>query len=209
MGIANGLRAELFGATTKTPPFAMLLPEGWVAKPADMEALGSQVQSALSRVPGADTARLRASVDSVIAQAGAASPESKERLIAWITQQDVSADDFAPMSLALAWLEAPQGTSMVSLAKQLISGRGAAPLDDAGTILRWVERADLPVDGGVVHTVQPTYLIRVPHAPDTALIVRATILDGAEGNHLDEEGISAMTLLSDGIVATFRWKRDA
>lgn len=208
MGIANGLRAELFGATTKTPAFAMLLPEGWVAKPADMEALGVQVQSALARVPGADTARLRASVDAVIAQAGA-SPESNERLIAWITQQDVSVDDFAPMSLALAWLEAPPGASMVSLAKQLVSGRGAGPLDDAGTILRWVERADLPVDGGVVHTVQPTYLIRVPHAPDTALIIRATILDGAEGNHLDEEGISAMTLLSDGIVATFRWKRDA
>jgi hypothetical protein len=208
MGIANSLRAELFGATTKTPPFAMLLPEGWVAKPADMEALGSQVQAALARVPGADTARLRASIDSVMAQAGTG-PESKERLIAWITQQDVSVDDFVPMSLALAWLEAPPGSSMVSLAKQLVSGRGAAPLDDTGTILRWVDRPDLPVDGGVVHTVQPTYLIRVPHAPDTALIIRTTILDGTEGNHLDEEGISAMTLLSDGIVATFRWKRDA
>jgi hypothetical protein len=208
MGIASGLRAELFGATTKTPPFAMLLPEGWAAKPADMEALGSQVQSAFARVPGADTARLRASIDSMMAQAGA-SPESNERLIAWITQQDVPVDDFVPMSFALAWLEAPPGTSMVSLAKQLVNGRGAAPLDEAGTILRWVDRADLPVDGGVVHTVQPTYLIRVPHAPDTAVIVRATILDGADGTHLDEEGISAMTLLSDGIVATFRWKRDA
>ncbi|GGR53594.1 hypothetical protein J2S40_001362 [Nocardioides luteus] len=208
MGIANSLRAELFGATTKTPPFAMLLPEGWVTKPADMEALGSQVQAALAQVPGADTARLRASVDSVLSQAGVGA-ESNERLIAWITQQDVPVDDFVPMSFALAWLEAPAGTSMMSLAKQLVNGRNAAPLDEAGTILRWVDRADLPVEGGVVHTVQPTYLIRVPHAPETALIIRATILDGAEGEHLDEEGVSAMTLLSDGIVATFRWKRDA
>lgn len=206
MGIADGLRAELFGATAKTPAFGMLLPEGWVARPADMESLGAQVQSAIARVPGADGARLRASVDSVIAQAG--NPESHERLIAWITQQDVSVDDFAPMSLALAWLEAPPGRSMTSLAKQLVSGRGAGPLDDRGAILRWVDRVDLPVDGGVVHTVQPTYLIRVPHAPETALIIRATILNGAEGNHIDDEGISAMTLLSDSIVGTFRWKRD-
>ncbi|MFE6509272.1 hypothetical protein ACFVDI_19640 [Nocardioides sp. NPDC057767] len=142
----------------------------------------------------------------MIAQAG--NPESHERLIAWITQQDVSVDDFAPMSLALAWLEAPPGRSMTSLAKQLVSGRGAGPLDDSGAILRWVDRVDLPVDGGVVHTVQPTYLIRVPHAPETALIIRATILNGAEGNHIDDEGISAMTLLSDSIVGTFRWKRD-
>lgn len=171
-----------------------------------MESLGAQAQSALARVPGADGARLRASVDSVIAQAGT-SPESHERLIAWISQQDVSVDDFAPMSLALAWLEAPPGTSMTSLAKQLVSGRGAGPLDEGGSILRWMDREDLLVDGGVVHTVQPTYLIRVPHAPETALVIRATILDGAEGNHIDEEGIAAMTLLSDSIVATFRWKR--
>ncbi|MEU0317239.1 hypothetical protein [Nocardioides sp. NPDC006273] len=209
MSLVNSLRAELFGATTKTPPFGLLLPQGWAKRPADMDALRDQVRAALERSPGVDAIRMRASLDAILAQADNADPQARERMIAWVSQVDVPVDDFVPMSMALAWIQAPAGSAMTSMAKQLVTDRGAAPLDDRGTILRWVDRVDHAVDGGTVHTVQPTYLIRVPHAPDTALMIRTTILDGGNGEHVGEQDIQTMTLLSDGIVATFRWRNDA
>lgn len=209
MGIADSLRAELFGATTKTPPFGLLLPQGWAKQPADLNALRDQVRAVMDRSPGVDAFRMRASVDAILAQTDSADPQARERMIAWVSQVDVPVDDFVPMSMALAWLEAPAGSAMTSMAKQLVNDRGAAPLDDRGTILRWVDRVDHSVDGGTVHTVQPTYLIRVPHAPDTALVIRTTILDGGNGEHAAEHDVQAMTVLSDGIAATFRWRNDA
>ncbi|MGH3352760.1 MAG: hypothetical protein ACRDPS_18990 [Nocardioides sp.] len=208
MGLAGSLRAELFGATTKTPPFGLLLPQGWAKQQADLSTLRDQVHAVMDRSPGVDAFRMRASVDAMLAQTDA-DPQARERMIAWVSQVDVPVDDFVPMSMALAWLDAPAGSAMTSMARQLITDRGAAPLDDRGTILRWVDRVDQSVDGGTVHTVQPTYLIRVPHAPDTALIIRTTILDGGNGEHSSDQDIASMTLLSDGIVATFRWRNDA
>lgn len=199
MGIADSLRAELFGATTKTPPFGLLLPQGWAKQPADLNALRDQVRAVMDRSPG---------VDAILAQTDSADPQARERMIASVSQVDVPVNDFVPMSMALAWVEAPAGSAMTSMAKQLVTERGAAPLDDRGTILRWIDRVDHAVDGGTVHTVQPTYLIRVPHAPDTALMIRTTILDGGNGEHAAANDIQAMTLLSDGIVATFRWRND-
>lgn len=110
--------------------------------------------------------------------------------------------------MGLAWIQAPAGTEITSMAKQLVANRRAAPLDAGGAILRWVDRSNLAVDGGLLHLVQPTYVIRVPHAKDTALIIRTTILDGGNGTHADPNDIEMMTLLSDGIVATFRWGRN-
>jgi hypothetical protein len=208
MGIADSLRAELFGATKKTPPFGLILPQGWAKQPADLNALRDQIHAVMGRSPGVDAIRMRASVDAILAQADIADTQARERMIASVSQVDVPVDDFVPMSMALAWVEAPAGSAMTSMAKQLVAERGAAPLDDRGTILRWVDRVDHSVDGGTVHTVQPTYLIRVPHAPDTALMIRTTILDGGNGEHAAANDIQAMTLLSDGIVATFRWRND-
>lgn len=208
MGIADSLRAELFGATKKTPPFGLILPQGWAKQPADLNALRDQIHAVMGRSPGVDAIRMRAGVDAILAQADNADTQARERMIASVSQVDVPVDDFVPMSMALVWVEAPAGSAMTSMAKQLVAERGAAPLDDRGTILRWVDRVDHSVDGGTVHTVQPTYLIRVPRAPDTALMIRTTILDGGNGEHAAANDIQAMTLLSDGIVATFRWRND-
>lgn len=204
--IIDGLRAELVGATERTPAFALLLPNGWGSQPADVDALRRQARDVLGQIQGVDRDRLGASVQGLLAQVPGGSGEC---MIAVITQQDVAAEDFAPMSLALAWVRAPSGTTIMALAGQLVRGRAAARMDAAGGILRWVDQVDLPVDDGVVHTVQPTYLIRVPDTEDTALIIRTTILAGAGKQSIGDEGINAMTLLSDSIVATFRWRRDA
>lgn len=205
---AGSIRAELFGATTRAPAFALLLPAGWVAQPADGTAVAGRLRDAARRIPGADRARFGASIEALISQLNGTAAANDERMIATITQSGSDPEAFVPMSMALAWVQAPAGSRIVSLASQLVADRGAAPLDEAGAIFRWIDRVTTPLDDVEVHTVQPTYLIRVPSGADTALIIRATILDGVAEQRLGDEQLAGMTALSDGIVSTFRWRRD-
>jgi hypothetical protein len=202
----NSLRAELFGATRRTPEFALLLPPGWQRQPADADVLVDLLRAKLERLPDVNPSVL----DSIEELRTLASAEAGQQrgVIGVLAPADASSDDFTPMTISLAWLESPAGVRITTLARDLVERRDAAPMDSQNAILRWVDREVEQIDGTRVHTVHPSYLIRVPGAVDRALLIRATILGGAESARLDEELISTMILLSDGIVATFRWRRD-
>ena len=199
------LRAELVEPTADLPGFAIVLPEGWGSYDPGPDALRARAESSLGRLSAAQRTALRPVLDEVLA---AARPRGTEpvRLFA---QADVAESEFLPVSIVAARMDAPGGRSIHAAGRHLMETRGAAPLDEEGTILRWTQTASAPFAGGTVTVRTIDYLLPVPGVDHRGLLFQASILEGADGAAVDAHGIAAMTALCDAIVATVRWNRDA
>lgn len=106
-------------------------------------------------------------------------------------------------------LDAPGGREIVALGTHLMSTRAAAPLDDAGAILRWSDTTQVAVDGSNVGVDRVSYLLPVPGDTKRGLLFQATILRTANGVVVDDAMRTGLAGLCDAIVATVRWKNDA
>lgn len=201
------LRAELTGETSDAPGFAVLLPAGWHALDADLSETTHQMDEALRAFPENTRVVLRARIDSMLTAARAQSAEA--RVVRVFAPSGVSPEQYVPVNLVASWLSAPSGTSIQQVGADLISRRGATTLDDGGSILRWPSDQVSVVEGGEVEVAGHGYLLPAPRPEATALMFRSQILRSAGGVTISDEGVAAMSLICDAIVASVRWQRAA
>jgi len=199
------LRAELVGGSAGMPAFAVLLPAGWEATDASFTSMRPRLDAMLDRFPVANRAMMRARIDEMMQAAGAEA--SRAEIVRVFAPAGADPEDFVPVSLVASWLRAPAGGSLQDVGSGLIANRGATPLDPSGTILRWEMDAKSAVEGGEVDVAGVGYLIPVPGHPAVGLMFRSQILRGAAGAQIPDEGLRAISLLCDGIVASVRWRR--
>ena len=201
------LRAELVGASTHVPGFALVLPEGWGAFDTASEGLRASTDRALSALSPAQRTALTPGVREILSSMDAAG--TKGNVIRVFAQHDVPAESFLPLSIVAARFDAPGGRDLRGVGTQLIESRGAAPLDEGKTILRWEDTSTVTIDGGDVTALTVNYLLPIPGQPTRGLIFQASILRSAAGTDVDPAGVRTMTALCDAIVSTVRWARDA
>lgn len=201
------LRAELIGASPRVPGFALVLPDGWASFDTAAKGLKLRADKALAALSPAQRTALTPAVREMFTTMS--STGEKRNVIRVFAQNDVPAESFLPVSLVAARLDAPGGRDITSVGMQMISSRGAAPMDDAKTILRWQQTSTVAMEGGSVSSLTINYLLPVPNQPTLGLIFQASILQSADGTDIDPAGLQMMTALCDAIVSTVRWARDA
>lgn len=197
------LRAELLGESQQLPAFGLLLPRGW-----QLHRTPGGVDQRLNAVLAGFTPEQRTAFQRAMTAAAGPHPQVRPQdfgLIATIEQEPNASP--VPLSFTISWLHAPPGATIEGVAAEAIASKGARPLGDDGSMLRWVDDQRTRVEGGSIRTISVAYLARVPAERRRALLIRSTILAEADGHVIPEEGITAMTALSDGIAATLRWKR--
>lgn len=201
------LRAELTGETVDAPGFAVLLPAGWQALDADLAGSTEQMDAALKGFPESTRVLLRARIGAMLASARAQSAEARVARV--FAPSASSPDEYVPVNLVASWISAPSGTSIQQMGADLISRRGAETMDAGGSILRWQTDQTSVVEGGEVEVAGHGYLLPAPRPAATALMFRSQILRSAQGAIVSDEGVAAMSLVCDAIVASVRWQRAA
>lgn len=199
------LRAELVGGTDNEPSFAVLLPTGWEAHTPDFSTVGERVDAAVAALPVQSRGPARAALHETLAAARAEA--ARADVIRVFSPSQVAEDDALPVSVVASWLIAPAGATASELGANMIERYGAGPLDERGTILKWSAAKTSTIEGAAVRTEGHGYLLRVPDDRKRALVFRSTILQGVEGTDLPKDGLDAMELLCDAIVASVRWRR--
>lgn len=199
------LRAELVEPTAGMPGFALVLPLGWGSFDPEPAALRAIAEQSLGRLSAAQRTALRPMLDEVFAAANRGVGDA----IRLFAQQDVPESDFLPVSIVAARMDAPGGRSLAEAGRHLMATRGAAPLDEAGTILRWTQTSTAGFSEGAAEILTINYLLPAPDSDRRGLLFQASILASAAGTTVDPTGVATMTALCDAIVATVRWKRDA
>jgi hypothetical protein len=201
------LRAELIGETAGMPGFAVLLPAGWQAMDAELSGMGAQLEAVLSGFPDGTREVLRGRIASMLSSARAEA--TKADIVRVFAPAGLEPEDFVPVSLVASWLHAPAGGTIQEIGAGLIAQRGAASLDPGGSILSWPITKTTRVEDGDVEVAGAGYLLPVPGRPKTALMFRSQILRSAGGFTIPDEGVAAMSLACDAIVASVRWRRAA
>lgn len=201
------LRAELIGETAGMPGFAVLLPAGWQAMDAELSGMGARLEAVLSGFPDGTREVLRGRIASMLSSARAEA--TKADIVRVFAPAGLEPEDFVPVSLVASWLHAPAGGTIQEIGAGLIAQRGAASLDPGGSILSWPITKTTRVEDGDVEVAGAGYLLPVPGRPKTALMFRSQILRSAGGFTIPDEGVAAMSLACDAIVASVRWRRAA
>lgn len=201
------LRAQLIGETAGMPGFAVLLPAGWQAMDADLSGMGARLDAVLSGFPDGTREAVRGRIASMLSSARAEA--TKADIVRVFAPAGLEPEDFVPVSLVASWLHAPAGGSIQEVGAGLIAQRGAASLDPGGSILSWPIMKTTRVEDGDVEVAGAGYLLPVPGRPKTALMFRSQILRSAAGFTIADEGVAAMSLACDAIVASVRWRRAA
>lgn len=199
------LRAELVEPTAGLPGFALVLPEGWGAFDPDPDVLRARAEQSLGRLSAAQRTALRPVIDEVFASARRGGAD----LVRLFAQAEVPESEYLPVSLVAARMDAPGGRSLAEAGRHLIATRGAAPLDEGGTILRWTQSSTAGFSDGAAEVLTINYLLPAPGTEHRGLLFQASILASAGGVTVDPTGVATMSALCDAIVATVRWKRDA
>jgi len=199
------LRAELVEPTAGLPGFALVLPDGWGAFDPDPDVLRARAEQSLGRLSASQRTALRPVIDEVFASARRGGAD----LVRLFAQADVAEDDYLPVSLVAARMDAPGGRSLAEAGNHLMATRGATPLDEGGTILRWTQTSTAGFSDGAAEVLTINYLLPAPGSEHRGLLFQASILSSAAGVTVDPTGVATMSALCDAIVATVRWKRDA
>lgn len=201
------LRAELIGEAAGMPGFAVLLPAGWQAMDADLTAMDSRLDAVLNAFPGSTREAVRARIASMLSSARAEA--TKADIVRVFAPAGVEPEEYVPVSLVASWLHASPGGSIQDVGAGLIARHRAEPLDEGGSILTWPITKATRVEDGEVEVAGAGYLLPVPGRPKTALMFRSQILRSAAGFSIPDEGVAAMSLVCDAIVASVRWRRAA
>lgn len=199
------LRAELVEPTAGLPGFALVLPDGWGAFDPDPDVLRARAEQSLGRLSAAQRTALRPVIDEVFASARRGGAD----LVRLFAQAEVPESEYLPVSLVAARMDAPGGRSLAEAGRHLMATRGAAPLDERGTILRWTQSSTAGFSDGAAEVLTINYLLPAPGTEHRGLQFQASILASAGGVTVDPTGVATMSALCDAIVATVRWKRDA
>lgn len=199
------LRAELIGSTGTLPEFAVLLPQGWEAIDPEFDSIRTRLDDAFARLPLETRAALKPRLEEFLDEARAEALRGD--VIRTFAPTAVDDEVAPPVTLVASWLKAPGASTVSGLGASMIERFGAQPFDPSGTTLKWSIAERREVDGGEVELAGAGYLLRVPHEPAVALLFRATILRGTGDDLVSDEGIAAMTLVCDAIVASVRWRR--
>lgn len=200
------LRAELVGASDRVPGFALVLPPGWGSFDGDISGLRERIDGALAVLNPTQRAAIRPTLSTLLAESAANA--SRGNVIRTFAQEDVPVESFLPLSLVASRLDAPYGSTIAAVGAHFIAKRGAVPMDEAATILRWSGVSTVPLEGSSVEMSSINYLLPVPAHATHGLLFQANILRTADGAQIDGDGMAAMTALCDAIVSTVRWRRD-
>ncbi|QCR39384.1 hypothetical protein C1N74_02345 [Microbacterium sp. SGAir0570] len=201
------LRAELIGETVSEPSFAVLLPTGWEAHTPDFASVDERVDAAVAALPVASRGAVLATLRETVASARAEA--TRADIIRVFSPSQAGEDDAIPVSLVASWLIAPAGATASDLGATMVQRYRARPLDERGTILKWSAAKTSTIEGAEVRTAGHGYLIRVPDEQKRALVFRSTILQRVDGTEIPDDGIDAMELVCDAIVASVRWRKRA
>lgn len=206
--MSGSLRTELIGGGD-LPEFAILLPHGWRYMAGDAEHLFETLLAAVKEVPHQARQGLEPSIRSMIEQARSAPGSRRLDMAGVIRQVDVPEDQHVPMSITLSWFRPPTGATVQSFGRHLIETRSAAPMPDSPGLLRWTEVSDLESDGDRGKFGGPSYLVPAAGNQRLALMIRTVLPIPSSPSEEEQRMQQAMVLLSDSIVSTLRWKRDA
>ncbi len=145
----------------------------------------------------------------MVQQAKTAPGSSRVELAGVIRQVEAPEDQFVPMSLTVHWFRPPTGATVQAFGLRMMETREARPLEGSSGVLRWMESATVASDGESGEFGGPTYLIPIEGNKHLALLIR-TVLPMPEHPDANMDFVrESLFLLSDSIVTTLRWKREA
>lgn len=196
------LRDEL-GGTAVVPPFAMLLPRGWVSREPTREYFGELAR----QVSAVLRTQHRPDLDVQFRQMleRASSEFLRRDPVRVIVQSGVAPDEMFPLSIVVVRLTDPDGRPLDARVQELVRTKGAAPLDADAAILRWHSDDGLRMQGGTATVRSFNYLIAIPGTERRQALLITGVLPIAAGEVLDDDTIAAAQSFVDAIVSTFRW----
>lgn len=192
------------GGTQPVPPFAVLLPPGWVSLEPTEDALRDLADraSAVFRSqhrPDLD-GRFRALMDRATRELLQRDPV---RII--LPGGDAAPEDLFPLSIVVARVTAPGDGPLDEKVHELVRRHGAAPFDEDAQVLRWHSDGQVPLDGGTATVRSFNYLIAIPGTGRHSALMFTGVLPVAAADGLDEDTIAGAQALMDAIISTFRW----
>lgn len=201
--MTSTLRDELRGEAAPVPPFALLLPRGWVSR----EPTGEFFADLMAQVSAVLRAQHRPDLDAQFRTLlGQASSELLRRdPVRVIYQSGVDPDEMFPLSMVIVRLTDPDGQPLDRRVHELVRRHDAVPLDPEAAILRWHSDGKLQMQGGVATVRSFNYLVAIPGTERRQALLISAILPIAAGEMLDEETIAGARAFVDAIVSTFRW----
>lgn len=199
----TSLRDELRGAAAVVPPFALLLPRGWVSREPTrdyFDELARQVSAVLRTQHRPD---LDVQFRQLLARA---STEFLQRdPVSIIVQSGVDPEEMIPLSIVAVRLSDPDGKPLDARVHELVRSRNAAPLDEDAAILRWHSDDRMQMQGGTATVRSFNYLIAIPGTERRQALLFTGVLPIAAGETLDAATIDAAQSFVDAIMSTFRW----
>jgi hypothetical protein len=201
--MTSTLRDELRAGAAPVPPFALLLPRGWVSR----EPTGEFFAELLSQVSAVLRSQHRPDLDAQFRRMlGEASSELLRRdPVRMIYQSGVDPDEMFPLSIVIVRLTDPDGGPLDRRVRELVRRHDAVALDPEAAILRWHSDGRLQVQGGVATVRSFNYLVAIPGTERRQALLISAVLPIAAGEVLNEETIAGAQSFVDAIVSTFHW----
>lgn len=203
--MSPSLRDDLVGAAgaLPVPPFALLLPRGWVSHEATPDTFGDLAR----RVSAVLRSRHRPDLDArVRTMLERASTELMRRdPVRLILQEGVPPEETVPLSIVIVRTTDPDGAPLDRRVHELVRTRGARPLDDDATILRWSSDGRLQLPDGTATVRSFNYLVAIPGTGRRQALLVTGVLPIAAGETLDDGDIEGVQAFMDAVVSTFQW----
>ena len=187
------------------PPYRLMLPTGWVQRPADRESIRLLIERTSDVFRSQHRPDLDSQMRGILEQAYRKMQQG--RVFALYLQEDVAPEDVLPMSITAALIDGQLGGTLDRQVAGLFRDRDADFLGEDRQIVRW--QADTVNDGEFAGSTARVvnYLIPVPGTGRrTALAFTTTIPAPAARDAEDDEFIDHLTMLSDTVLSTFAWE---
>ncbi|WP_374315697.1 hypothetical protein [Microbacterium sp.] len=194
------------GGTEPVPPFAVLLPPGWLSLEPTKEAL----RELADRASGVFRSQHRPDLDGrfrVLMDRAARELLQRDPVRIMLPGGDVPPEDLFPLSIIVARVTAPENGPLDAKVHELVRRHGAAPFDEDAQIMRWHSDGRLDLDGGVATVRSFNYLIAIPGTERHSALLFTGVLPVSAGERLDDDTIAGAQALMDAIMSTFRWSR--
>lgn len=187
------------------PPFRLVLPRGWVERPADRDSIRAIIDRTSAVFRAQHRPDLDAQMRTILEQA--LRRMQSARVFALYLQEPGADEAPLPISITAARLSGQLGGTLDRQVRALFRENGAEFLTDDQSIVRW--QSDTTTDGELAGAAARVvnYLIPIPGTGRReAVSFTTTIPMPLARDAEDEQFVEQLTLLSDTLISTFAWE---
>ncbi len=202
------LRDEILGVTPSGHRFAMLLPPGWEAHDLSEEDVAAVMQRASLRLAHAHRPDLLATLREYVRRA--ASALVSQNAVAYAFAGEASPTwALGSASLIATVRSSSDQLPLDAVVRNAISNHGAVPLGDTLSVVRWVERRPVELEGEELDSTMINYLIPVPGTRRSRALQWTVTVPHARDLPENDRRLATWVALFDGHIATFQWQAAA